>query len=48
VPVVVRGERRERPSMRLKLAFPDGTRMQISGVVGRDLARAIEALRRTR
>lgn len=48
VPVVVRGERREAPSIRLKRAFPDGTRMQVSGIVGRDLAEAIEALRRTR
>jgi hypothetical protein len=39
---------RDASSMRLKLAFPDGTRMQVSGIAGRDLAEAIEALRRTR
>jgi hypothetical protein len=48
VPVVVRGEHRDVPRMRLKLEFPDGTRMLASGIVGRDLAEAIEALRRTR
>lgn len=48
VPVVVRPERREAPSMRFKLAFPDGTRMLVSGIGGRDIAEAIEALRRTR
>jgi hypothetical protein len=48
VPVLVRSSPRDAPSMRLKLAFPDGTRMQVSGIAGRDLAEAIEALRRTR
>jgi hypothetical protein len=48
VPVVVRPEHRDVPSIRLKLAFPDGTRMQVSGIAGHDLAEAIEALRRTR
>jgi predicted transcriptional regulator len=48
VPVLVRPSPRDAPSMRLKLAFPDGTRMQVSGIAGRDLAEAIEALRRTR
>jgi hypothetical protein len=48
VPVLVRPERRDVPSMWLKLAFPDGTRMQVSGIAGRDLAEAIESLRRTR
>jgi len=48
VPVVVRPDRREEPALRLRLAFPDGTRMQVSGVAGRDLAEAIEVLRRTR
>jgi hypothetical protein len=48
VPVVVRPEHREMPSMRLRLAFPDGTRLQVSGIAGHDLAEAIDALRRTR
>ena len=48
VPVVVRPERRDVPSMRLKLTFADGTRMLVSGIAGRDVAEAIEALRRTR
>lgn len=48
MPVLVRPERRDVPPLRLKLAFPDGTRMQVSGIAGRDLAEAIEALRRTR
>lgn len=48
VPVVVRPERRDGPSMRLKLTFTDGTRMLISGIGGREVAEAIEALRRTR
>ena len=48
VPVVVRPERRDAPSLRLKLAFPDGTRMLVSGIGGSDIAEAIEALRRTR
>lgn len=48
VPVLVRSEHRDVPSMRFKIAFPDGTRMQVSGIAGRDLAEAIEALRRTR
>jgi hypothetical protein len=48
VPVVVRPEHRDAPSIRLKLAFPDGTRMQVSGIAGRDLAETIEGLRRTR
>lgn len=48
VPVVVRPEHRDVPPMRLELAFTDGTRMQVSGLAGRDLAEAIEALRRTR
>lgn len=47
VPVVVRPEHQDVPRMRLKLTFPDGTRMLASGIVGRDLAEAIEALRRT-
>ncbi|WP_437566085.1 helix-turn-helix domain-containing protein [Sorangium sp. So ce542] len=48
MPVVVRPERREAPSLRLKLAFADGTRMQVSGIGARDLVEAIEALRRGR
>lgn len=48
VPVVVRPEHREVPPLRLRLAFPDGTRMQVSGIASRDLADAIEVLRRTR
>jgi hypothetical protein len=48
MPVLVRPERRDAPPLRLKLAFADGTRMQVSGLAGRDLAEAIEALRRTR
>jgi transposase len=48
VPVMVRPEHRDVPRLRLKLTFPDGTRMQASGVAGRDLAQAIEALRRER
>jgi hypothetical protein len=48
VPVVVRPERRDPSSMRLKLTFADGTRMLVSGIAGRDIAEAIEALRRTR
>jgi hypothetical protein len=48
MPVLVRPSPRDASSMRLKLAFPDGTRMQVSGIAGRDLAEAIEALRRTR
>jgi hypothetical protein len=48
VPLVVRPEPRETPAMRLQVAFPDGTRLDVSGMAGRDLAEAIEALRRTR
>lgn len=48
VPVVVRPERRDASSMRLKLTFADGTRMMVSGIGGREVAEAIEALRRTR
>lgn len=48
MPVVVRPERREAPSMRLKLAFADGTRMQVCGIGARDLVEAIDALRRGR
>jgi predicted transcriptional regulator len=47
MPVLVRPSPRDASSMRFKLAFPDGTRMQVSGIAGRDLAEAIEALRRT-
>jgi predicted transcriptional regulator len=48
VPVLVRSERREAPAMRIKLAFADGTRMQVSGLSVRELSEAIEALRRPR
>jgi len=48
VPVVVRPEPREASAMRLQVAFPDGTRLDVSGMAGRDLAEAIEALRRVR
>ena len=48
VPVLVRPEHREVPPLRFRLAFADGTRMQVSGIASRDLAEAIEALRRTR
>lgn len=48
VPVVVRPEPREASAMRLQVAFPDGTRLDVSGMAGRDLAEAIEALRRAR
>ncbi|AUX38828.1 uncharacterized protein SOCE26_002080 [Sorangium cellulosum] len=48
MPVVVRPERREAPPLRLKLAFADGTRMQVCGIGARDLVEAIEALRRGR
>jgi hypothetical protein len=48
VPMIVRPEHRDVAPMRLKIEFPDGMRMQASGIAGRDLAEAIEALRRTR
>jgi predicted transcriptional regulator len=48
VPVLVRPERREVRAMRIKLAFADGTRMQVSGLSGRELSEALEALRRPR
>ncbi|MGK4001085.1 hypothetical protein WMF31_41935 [Sorangium sp. So ce1036] len=48
LPVVVRPERREAPSLRLNVAFTDGTRMQVCGIGARDLVEAIEALRRGR
>jgi hypothetical protein len=48
VPVVVRPEPCEAAAMRLQVAFPDGTRLDVSGMSGRDLAEAIEAVRRVR
>ena len=48
LPVVVRPEPRDVPPVQFELAFPDGTRMQVSGLAGRDITEAIEALRRTR
>lgn len=48
LPVVVGPERREAPSLRLNVAFTDGTRMQVCGIGARDLVEAIEALRRGR
>lgn len=48
MPVVVRPERRDAPAMRLKLAFADGTRMQVCGLSARDLVEAIDAVRRGR
>jgi hypothetical protein len=48
MPVVVRSEGLDAPSMRLKLKFADGTRMLVCGLGGREVAEVIEALRRTR
>ncbi|WP_437601711.1 helix-turn-helix domain-containing protein [Sorangium sp. So ce590] len=48
VPVVVRPERRDASAMRLRLAFADGTRMQVCGLSARDLVEAIDAVRRGR
>lgn len=48
LPVVVRADQQAPGATRLEVVFPDGTRLGVTGVGGRDLVEAIEALRRSR
>jgi len=48
LPVVVRADQEVPGATRLEVVFPDGTRLGVTGIGGRDLVDAIEALRRPR
>ena len=49
VPIVVRPEPSQTSRVaRMEVEFPDGTRLAASGIGGRELAEAIESLRRSR
>lgn len=48
LPVVVRADQGVPGATRLEVVFPDGTRLGVTGIGGRDLVDAIEALRRSR
>ncbi len=48
LPVVVRSGQDAVGAARLDVVFPDGTRLGVTGIGGRDLVEAIDALRRPR